>query len=113
MHEEEKNEKSPPAGSKPFKGKFKKQYCAFEKCFGHATAFCLNGTLDSETKMKIAKAQKLCMLCLRQAAHKLEECPVKTKICIVCGAMHHRNLHEKSMIMDAIKRKKEEAERYS
>ena len=113
MHEEEKNSKSSPEGSKPFKGKFKKQYCAFEKCFGHATAFCLNGGFDSETKMKIAKAQKLCLLCLRQASHKLEECPVKTKICIVCGEMHHRNLHEKSLIMDAIKRKKEETGRYS
>ena len=113
MHEEVKNEKSSTAGSKPLKGKFKKQYCAFEKCFGHATAFCLNGTFDSETKMKIAKAQKLCLLCLRQASHKLEECPVKTKICIVCGQMHHRNLHEKSLIMDAIKRKKDEAGSYS
>merc|ERR1712240_42891 len=58
--------------------------------------------------MKIAKAQKLCMLCLRQVSHKLEECPVKTKICIVCGEMHHRNLHEKSLIVNAIKKKEEE-----
>ena len=52
MHEEEKNPKSSPEGDKPFKGKFKKQYCAFEKCFRHAIAFCLNGAFDTETKMK-------------------------------------------------------------
>ena len=113
MHEDEKNPRSTPEGAKPFKGKFKKQYCAFEKCFGHASAFCLNGPFDSEAKMKIAKAQKLCLLCLRQASHKLGDCRVKTKICIVCGEMHHRNLHEKSLVMNAIKRKKEESGRYS
>ena len=113
MHEAKKDPKSAPEGSKPFKGKFKKQYCVFEKCFGHATAFCLNGSFDTETMMKIAKAHKLCLLCLRQASHKLENCPVKTKNCIVCGEMHHRNLHEKSLIMNAIKRKKEEEGTYS
>ena len=61
MHEDEKNPRSTPEGAKLFKGKFKKQYCAFEKCFGNATAFCLNGSFDTETKLKIAKAQKLCL----------------------------------------------------
>ena len=107
-HEAEKDPKSTTEGSKPIKGKYKKQYCAFEQCFGHATAFCLNGSFDTETKMKIAKTHKLCMLCLRQASHKLEDCPVKTKLCVVCGEMHHRNLHEKDLIMKAIKKKKEE-----
>ena len=81
--------------------------------FWTCNIFCFNGAFVTETKMKIANAQKLCLLCLRQASQKLEECPVKTKICIVRGEMHHRNLHEKSLIMDAIKRKKEEAGRYS
>ena len=87
--------------------------CVFEKCFGNATAFCLDGSFDTETKMKIAKAHKLGLLCLRQASQKLEDCPVMTKICIVYGEMHHGNLHEKSLVMNGIKRKNEEEEKYS
>ena len=93
---------------RPVNVKFKKQYCAYENCYGHATAFCLSGSFDTNTKMKIAKEQKLCTLCLRQASHKLKDCPNKTRICIVCGKSHHRNLHDKSEIELAIKKKKDQ-----
>ena len=63
---------------------------------------------DTATKMKIAKEQNLCPLCLRQASNKLKYYPNNTKISIVCGKNHHRNFHEKIEIELAVKKKKEE-----
>ena len=41
MHEDENNPRSTPEGTKPVKGKIKKQCCVFEIYFGLATAFLL------------------------------------------------------------------------
>ena len=40
MHEDEKNPRSTTEGAISVKGKFKKQYCVFEKPVDHATSFC-------------------------------------------------------------------------
>ena len=39
----------------PFKGKYKKAYCIFERSFGHGSTFCLNNKFDYDYKMNCAK----------------------------------------------------------
>ena len=77
------------------KGYYKNQYCIFHQCYGHASAFCYDRSFDTEEKMNCAKENKVCLLCLKQTFHKLEDCPNKTRRCFVCGETHHQNLHDR------------------
>ena len=93
----------------PCKGKYKKAYCIFENCYGHASTFCLNTKLTHEQKMAKAKREKVCMICLKTVDHKEKDCDSKYKSCLICGAAHNVNLHSRKDVSEALKKRKQQA----
>ena len=88
------------------KGPFKNAFCIFENVNGHDTAFCKNMKLDTDYKMSTAKKHKVCLVCLKVASHKPEDCNFKYKDCVVCKKMHNGNLHTRKEYLNALKKKK-------
>ena len=104
---EQDGKDGPTEHGQPIKGKYKKAFCIFEKCYGHGSAFCLNTKFDSDFKMKCAKQEKVCLVCLRIADHKEKDCSNKIKKCLICGETHNCNLHARKDVIAAFKRQKE------
>lgn len=56
----------------------------------------------------MAKAHKVCLVCLRVASHKEKDCPNKIENCMICGQLHKVNLHAREDVTEAFKKKKAE-----
>ena len=58
--------------------------------------------------MRCAKAEMVCLVCLRVADHKKENCTNKIKECLICKKLHHVNLHKRDDVITAFKKLKEQ-----